>query len=295
MKEQAEWNTQEKVDEAADAEMAARNCAIGDVKGYWIAKRLGTSPGGGLYKMVEDWKARREKGNAGSDPQVFFPPEGEAELSALLNHLKADILTGVARVYCEHFSGVERAAAARDADKERKLRGAQDELRSVLDHWENAEEDRDLALAEIDDLQVILLERDHQIARLEGRIEQLTLELRTAQQDRDGEEIHPNKDAADEAAPIPDGLHDVADEFEARFLDDNEDAVPRERELERDGQLEPPPRSTSASGERKIDNSENAPLSRGDGDDQQVVHPDGTTKPEPGESGSSGIGENGNA
>jgi len=228
VKEQAEWNTQEKVDEAADAEMAARNCAIGDVKGYWIAKRLGTSPGGGLYKMVEDWKARREKGNAGSDPQVFFPPEGEAELSALLDHLKADILTGVARVYCEHFSGVERAAAARDADKERKLRGAQDELRSVLDHWENAEEDRDLALAEIDDLQVILLERDHQIARLEGRIEQLTLELRTAQQDRDGEESHPNKDAADEAAPIPDGLHDVADEFEARFLDDNEDAVPRE-------------------------------------------------------------------
>ena len=110
---------------------------------------------------------------------MFFPPEGEAELSALLDHLKADILTGVARVYCEHFSGVERAAAARDADKERKLRGAQDELRSVLDHWENAEEDRDLALAEIDDLQVILLERDHQIARLEGRIEQLTLELRT--------------------------------------------------------------------------------------------------------------------
>lgn len=295
MKEQAEWNTQEKVDEAADAEMAARNCAIGDVKGYWIAKRLGTSPGGGLYKMVEDWKARREKGNAGSYPQVFFPPEGEAELSALLDHLKADILTGVARVYCEHFSGVERAAAARDADKERKLRGAQDELRSVLDHWENAEEDRDLALAEIDDLQVILLERDHQIARLEGRIEQLSLELRTAQQDRDGEESHPNKDAADEAAPIPDGLHDVADEFEARFLDDNEDAVPRERELERDGQLEPPPRSTCAAGERKIDNGENAPLSRGDGDDQQVVLPDGATKPEPGESGSSGIGENGNA
>ena len=293
MKEQAEWNTQEKVDEAADAEMAARNCAIGDVKGYWIAKRLGTSPGGGLYKMVEDWKGRRERENAGCEPQVFFPPEGEAELGAVLDHLKAEVMAGVARIYCEHFSGVERAAAARDADKDRKLRGAQDELRSVLDHWENAEADRDVALAEIDDLQVMLLERDHQIAHLEGRIEQLTLELRTAQQDRNGEESHPNKDAADEAAPIPDGLHDVADEFEARFLDDNEDAIPRE--LGREGELKSSPRSSSASGERKIDNGENAPLSRADGDDQQVVHPDGATKPEPGESGTSGVGENGNA
>ena len=228
MKEQAEWNTQEKVDEAADAELAERNCAIGDVKGYWIAKRLGTSPGGGLYKMVEDWKARREKGNAGSDPQVFFPPEGEAELSALLDHLKAKVMTGVARVYCEHFSRVERAAAARDADKDRKLRGAQDKLRSVLDHWENAEEDRDLALAEIDDLQVMLLERDHQIARLEGRIEQLTLELRAAQQDRHGAQSPSDKPAADEAAPVPEGLREVADGFEARFLDAQENAVPQE-------------------------------------------------------------------
>lgn len=201
MKEQAEWNTQEKVDEAADAELAERNCAIGDVKGYWIAKRLGTSPGGGLYKMVEDWKARREKENAGSDPQVFFPPEGEAELSAVLDHSKAEVMARVARIYCEHFSAVDRAAAARDADRDRKLRGAQDELRSVLDHWEKAEADRDAALAQLDDVQVTLLERDNQIARLEGRIEQLTLDLRATQQARNEQGSLPASDVSNEAAP----------------------------------------------------------------------------------------------
>lgn len=292
MKEQAEWNTQEKVDEAADAELAERNCAIGDVKGYWIAKRLRTSPGGGLYKMVEDWKARRDKENGGSDTQVFFPPEGEAELNAVLDHSNAEVMAGVARIYSEHFSAVDRAAAARDADKDRKLRSAQDELRSVLDHWEKAEADRDAALAELDDVQVTLLERDNQIARLEGRIEQLTLDLRAKQEGWNNQGSLPATGASNEAAPIPEGLNEVADEFEARFLDEDEDAVPQGPD--REGELGSSWRSTNASRQPQARKGNETPLSRVDGDDQQVVHPAGTTKPEQGESGSSNIGENGN-
>lgn len=296
MKEQADWNNQSVVDEAADAERAERECTIDGLKAYWVAKRLGIKkPGGGFYSMVDDWKARRLGELAGPEPAAVFPPDAEAELGATFDRMKSEGMTAVVRIYREYASQDERKAAALVADSERRYELKEEERKYFLEQWIAAEKQRDAALAELDELQIQLLDGHQREARLEGRIDQLMLDQRDARRTgidhgAPGSSESPRgTEEGNEMPPIPEGLREAAELFETRFLDSEGSELPGL------GTRQPHPAAITQVTEPVLDQNKETQLSRAEAGDPQVARTESPTKPEPGESGSSSEGENGNA
>lgn len=170
MKDSSEWIRQPAVDEAADAILSHRRCAIGEVLPNWIAKRLDGEPNGELYAKVYDWRRRREaEGNAHT---IEVPPMVEAAFRAILDQLTAQGMASFLQAVRSVGGDIDRVWALRAADAERRRDQAEAQCVDVLALCRKAETSLAAAEERIGELERSLEEARLYQARLQGRAEQ---------------------------------------------------------------------------------------------------------------------------
>lgn len=170
MKDSNGWVRQPMVDKAADEIVAARGCTPAEITPYQVAKHLGCEPNGALYAKVRDWRRRRqdEMGLAAID----VPPGAETEFRKMLEQLTADATDHFVRTVRMVGSDLDRTAALRVADAERRRVEAEGETAEVLDLCQKAEADLAAATARIGVLEDALAQAQRREDILRGRLEQ---------------------------------------------------------------------------------------------------------------------------
>lgn len=170
MKNSDDWATQDKVDEAADAIVAEKGCSISEVRGYRVAKALGCDPGGALYERVRDWRQRR-KAEIGATV-IEVPPVAEAAFRAFLERMAAEAMAAFIQTVRSVGADIDRAAALRAVDGQRRASQAEDELEEVVTLWRTVEAEVVSARAQIKHLEQALRDAQRREDRLLGRLEQ---------------------------------------------------------------------------------------------------------------------------
>ena len=170
MKESNEWIRQPMVDKAADEIVAARGCTPAEVRPYQVAKHLGCEPNSSIYDKMRDWRHRRQ--DEAQAATIEVPPAAEAEFRATLDRLMAEAGDHFVRAVRMVGSALDRAAALRIADAERRRTEAEGDAAEVLDLCQKAE--AELAAANI---KIGVLEKELAVAQrrednLRGRLEQ---------------------------------------------------------------------------------------------------------------------------
>ena len=170
MKESNEWVRQPKVDMAADEVVAERGCHPGEVKPYWVAKKLGVEQNGALSEKVFDWRRRRIAENA--TLTIAVPPQAEAAFREHFDQLGRDAVDIFRRTVGTIGSELDRAATLRINDAERRRDQAEIDRDDVLVLCRQAEEQRAGLEAQVADLRKQLDEARRANDRLLGRLEQ---------------------------------------------------------------------------------------------------------------------------
>lgn len=158
------------VDKAADEIVVARGCTPAEVTPYQVAKHLGCDPNSSVYAKVRDWRRRRqdERGLAGID----VPVGAETEFRAMLEQLTTEATNHFVRTVRLVGNDLDRAAALRVADAERRRVEAEGETAEVLDLCQKAEADLATAHARIGALEDALAQAQRREDMLRGRLEQ---------------------------------------------------------------------------------------------------------------------------
>jgi len=170
VKDSNEWVRQPMVDKAADEIVAARGCTPAEVTPYRVAKHLGCEPNGALYANVRDWRRRRqdEMGLAAID----MPAGAETEFRAMLEKLTTEATDHFVRTVRILGTDLDRTAALRIADAERRRVEAESETAEILDLCQNAESDLAAAHAKVGLLEDALAQAQRREDMLRGRLEQ---------------------------------------------------------------------------------------------------------------------------
>lgn len=173
-----------------------------------MAKHLGCEPNGALYAKVRDWRRRRQEelGLAAID----VPPGAESGFRAILDQLTADATDHFVRTIRLVGSDIDRSAALRVTDAERRRNEAQAETAEVLELCQRAEAALAAAMARIGALEQTLAEAQRREDVLRGRLEQR--EADAARPDvstqagepaiADRTAAPPSADARDDDAPV---------------------------------------------------------------------------------------------
>lgn len=170
MKDSHEWVRQPMVDKAADEIVAVRGCAPAEVTPYQVARHLGCEPNGSVYAKVRDWRRRRsdEMGTAAID----MPAGAEADFRALLEQLTLQAVDHFVRTVRTVGGNLDRTAAMRVADAERRRVEAESETAEVLDLCQKAEAELSAATVRIGALENALAQAQRREDVLRGRLEQ---------------------------------------------------------------------------------------------------------------------------
>jgi len=165
-----EWVRQPMVNKAADEIVAARGCTPGEVTPYQVAKRLSSEPNGALYAKVRNWRRRRqdEMGLAAID----MPAGAEADFRALLEQLTLQAVDHFVRTVRTVGGDLDRTAAMRVADAERRRVEAESETAEVLDICQKAEAELSAATVRIGALEDSLAQAQRREDVLRGRLDQ---------------------------------------------------------------------------------------------------------------------------
>lgn len=158
------------VDKAADEVAAARGCTPAEITPYSVARHLGCEPNSALYAKVRDWRRRRqdEIGLATID----MPAGAEAGFRAMLEQLTTQAVDHFVRTVRMVGGDLDRTAAMRVADAERRRVEAESETAEVLDLCQQAEAGLSAAAVRIDALEDALAQAQRREDVLRGRLEQ---------------------------------------------------------------------------------------------------------------------------
>jgi hypothetical protein len=170
VKNSNEWVRQPMVDKAADEITAGQKCTPAEVTPYQVAKRLDCEPNGALYAKVRDWRRRRqdEMGLVAID----LPAGAETEFRAMLENLTTEATDHFVRTVRMVGSDLDRTAALRIADAERRRVEAESETAEVLELCQHAELDLGAANTRIGELEEALAQAQRREDMLRGRLEQ---------------------------------------------------------------------------------------------------------------------------
>jgi len=170
VKDSYEWVRQPMVDKAADEVVAARGCTPTEVTPYQVARHLGCEPNGALYAKVRDWRRRRqdEIGLAAID----MPAGAETDFRAMLEQLTLQAVDHFVRTVRMVSGDLDRTAAMRVADAERRRVEAESETAEVLDLCQKAEAELSAATVRIDALEDALAQAQRREDVLRGRLDQ---------------------------------------------------------------------------------------------------------------------------
>ncbi len=170
MKSSDEWVRQPVVDKAADEIVAARGCTPGEVTPYQVAKRLACEPNGSLYAKVRDWRQRQQ--DAMGLAAIDMPVGAEAGFRALLEQLTLQAVDHFVRTVRTVGGDLDRTAAMRVADAERRRVEAESGTAEVLDLCQKAEAELAAAIVRIGALEDALAQAQRREDVLRGRLEQ---------------------------------------------------------------------------------------------------------------------------
>lgn len=170
MKNSDEWVRQPMVDKAADEIVAARGCTPAEVTPYQVAKHLSCEPNGSLYAKVRDWRRRRQDETALT--AIDMPAGVEAGFRAMLEHLTTQAVDHFVRTVRMVGGDLDRTAAMRIADAERRRVEAESETAEVLDLCQKTETDLAAATVRVGMLEDALAQAQRREDVLRGRLDQ---------------------------------------------------------------------------------------------------------------------------
>jgi hypothetical protein len=142
------------------------------------AALLGVEPNGLFYKNVRLWKAAVAEKDA--PPALEVPPEVRAAFQGLFDRFTADGMNTLLTAFRDTVSAIHRDASLRIGTAEQRLSRSKAEVEMLTDRWIEAEEERDAARTQSDQLQAQLNDARHREDRLLGRIEQLSIQSNTS-------------------------------------------------------------------------------------------------------------------
>lgn len=175
------------VDKAADEIVAARGCTPAEVTPYQVARHLGCEPNGSVYAKMRDWRRRRqdEMGLAAID----MPAGAETGFRALLEQLTTQAVDHFVRTVRTVGGDLDRTAAMRVADAERRRVEAESETAEVLDLCQQVEAGLAAATVRIGALEDALAQAQRREDVLRGRLDQREADAATHDTAAQPEEI----------------------------------------------------------------------------------------------------------
>ena len=153
-----------------------------DVTGYQVAQHLRIADGGAFYK---EWQAFRDEEFGGRvAPPTDIPPELMDRLKEVAERGATGMITAAVDVIRAGRAGFEAAASLQVRDAERRADHAKVEAGNIHASLEAREAERDAVMAELEAARQSNEQKDRQIVRLEGMLEQCNIDRRAALQMR---------------------------------------------------------------------------------------------------------------
>ena len=184
MKKMKDWVRQEDLDAKLDGFVEEHGQVPAGMTPNEVAERLGVTANGNFYLMFRDWKRRHDAEAA--LPHLDIPDEVRTELETVLSEANEQVMDQFTRVVRTIAGDIDRSAALRIKDAERRAADAESATEHVLERWTETEKDfeaaRDRAATaqkeldelrrEADRLRGQLDERERLMAELQGRARQ---------------------------------------------------------------------------------------------------------------------------
>lgn len=202
MKDSDKWLRTKELDKRLDQLVKERGCTPNELNIYDAAKVLKTEPNGYFYKRVREWQQRRA---SEADRRFIEVPEfAEAEFRQALDGFAGSAMDCFIRVVRSVGGDLDRAAALRVADAERRLGEALAEAEHLIDRWNETEENLYVFEAHCQRLEQELKESHDRELRLLGRLEQRDGAEHIADADQDivGDDVRVEPTSADVSAMV---------------------------------------------------------------------------------------------
>lgn len=138
------------------------------------ARLLGVDPGGGFYKNVKLWLAAGAERDA--PPAIEVPPVVRTAFQGLFDRFTTDGMNTLLSAFRDTINTIHRDASLRIATAEERLNRSEAEVRMLMDRWVEAEQERDAAQTQNDQLTAQLDDARRREDRLIGRLEQVSIQ-----------------------------------------------------------------------------------------------------------------------
>ncbi len=200
MKKMKDWVRQEDLDAKLDLFVEETGQMPAGMTPNEVAEKLGVTANGNFYRQFRDWKHRRDAEAA--MPPLDIPDEVRAELEIVLSEASDQVMDQFARVVRTIAGDIDRSAALRVKDAERRAAEAEAETEHVLERWTETEKDLEATRQRAADARKDSEEMRRVADRLLGQLDErgrLLAEL----EDRVRHQTGSDTDTADPAAPVP--------------------------------------------------------------------------------------------
>jgi len=141
---------------------------------FEAAVLLGVEPNGGFYRNVKLWLAAGAERAA--PPALEVPPEVRAAFQGLFDRFTTDGTKTLLGAFSDTVNTIHRDASLRIATAEERLNRSEAEVKMLMDRWIEAEQERDAAQSQSDQLKAQLDDARRREDRLTGRLEQLSFQ-----------------------------------------------------------------------------------------------------------------------
>ena len=138
-----DWVRQEDLDAKLDEFVGETGQVPAGMTPNEVAEKLGVTANGKFYRQFRDWKHRRDAEAA--MPPLDIPEEVRAELENVLSEANEQVMEQFARVVRGIAGDIDRSAALRVRDAERRAAEAKAEADHILERWTETEKDFEAA------------------------------------------------------------------------------------------------------------------------------------------------------
>lgn len=166
-----DWLTPEAFEEAAEHCLEEDGVSVSNISAYQVAKQLGRNANSTVYILFRAWKARKLEEEGGPPPQLAA--ELIAPLEETIDQFKAQLMAASVDLIGRAIKSIESAASFRVAEAHGLKAQAAAEAGEYLDKWSANEKSLSHAKDQIAALEVKLEGRRVEVARLEGRLNQM--------------------------------------------------------------------------------------------------------------------------
>lgn len=168
------WLTQDVFEREADRCLAEDDVTLDTITPYYVAQRLGRNANATVYRLFREWKARKTAEAGG--PPVQLPAELVAPLAMMADRFKAELMAANIALLGNAMRTVEADANLKVATALRALAEVEAFAESMLKAWEDDTAALGEAQAKIGTLERELSNCRTELARLDGRLQQIMVD-----------------------------------------------------------------------------------------------------------------------